>query len=256
MSAKLYSLKLSHPAHTARLMLEHKRIEHSVVNLVPGLHPQVLRGLGFPRGTVPALKIDGRRIQGSLEISAALEQLQPEPALYPRDRDGRRAVQEAERWGEEELQELARRIFRWVAAEQPEVRRWIAVDIVGVPAPDFMDRPNASLARRFARASDATDEHVRRDLVALPALLDHVDDLIDRETIAGPTPNAADFQIAPSLRMLLAVPALRPVIEPRPCGKLAERLLPDYPDPFPAEIPAAWVAASARPAATAQSSTK
>jgi glutathione S-transferase len=251
MSAKLYSLKLSHPAHTARLMLVHKRIDHDVVDLVPGLHPQVLRGLGFPRGTVPALKIDGRKIQGSLEISAALEELQPEPALYPRDREGRRAVQEAERWGEEELQELARRIFRWAAAEQPAVRRWIAVDIVGLPAPDFMDRPNAALARRFARASNATDEHVRRDVAALPALLDHVDELTGRETIAGRTPNAADFQIAPSLRMLLAVPALRPVVEPRPCGRLAERLLPDYPDPFPVEIPAEWVALGGRPAAAA-----
>jgi glutathione S-transferase len=245
MSVRLYSLKLSHPAHAVRLMLEHKQIEHDVVNLVPGLHPQVLRALGFPRGTVPALKVDGRKIQGSLEISAALEQLRPEPALYPRDRDGRRAVQEAERWGEEELQEVTRRIFRWAAAGQPAVRRWIATDVTGLPSPGFMDRPNASLARRFARASDATDEHVRRDLAALPSLLHRVDGLIEHGTIGGETPNAADCQIAASIRVLLAYPALRPAIERRPCAELAGRLLPDYPEPIPAEIPADWIPANA-----------
>ena len=40
MSATLYALKLSHPAHAARLTLEHKGIEHRVVNLVPGFTPR------------------------------------------------------------------------------------------------------------------------------------------------------------------------------------------------------------------------
>jgi glutathione S-transferase len=251
-STTLYALKLSHPAHAARLMLERKGIEHRVVNLVPGFHPPVLRALGFPRGTVPALKLDGRRIQGSLEISVALEELQPDPPLYPRDAEGRRAVQEAERWGEQELQDIPRRIFRWAAAGQQGVRRWIATDIAGLPSPGFMDRLNVSVARRFARASDATDEHVRRDLAALPAMLDHVDELIGRDTIGGAEPNAADFQIASSMRVLLAYPALRPRIEPRPCAELAERLLPGYPDPVPAEIPPDWAALAGAPAAVRQ----
>ena len=65
MKAKLYALKLSHPAHAARLMLERKGIDHEVVNLLPGLHPQALRAMGFGGKTVPALKLpDGRRIRG------------------------------------------------------------------------------------------------------------------------------------------------------------------------------------------------
>jgi hypothetical protein len=40
LSAKLYALKLSPPVHAARLMLGHKRIDHDVVNLVPGLIPR------------------------------------------------------------------------------------------------------------------------------------------------------------------------------------------------------------------------
>jgi glutathione S-transferase len=242
-SATLYGLKLSHPVHAARLMLEHKRIDHEVVNLVPGLHPQALRALGFHGKTVPALKLDGgRRIQGSLEISKALEELAPDPPLYPSDPDERRRVVDAERWGERVLQELVRRIFRWGAAEQPELRRWIAAEIVGVPAPRLAAAVNSPVARRFARASEATDERVRADVAALPEVLGEVDELIEAGTIGTAQPNAADFQVLASIRVLMAFPALRGAIEARPCGRLAERLLPDYPDPIPLEIPSEWEA--------------
>jgi glutathione S-transferase len=82
-SARLYSLSLSHPSQAARLMLEHKGLEHEVVELLAGIHPLQLRAAGFRAGTVPALKLDGRRVQGSLRISRALEQARPEPALFP-----------------------------------------------------------------------------------------------------------------------------------------------------------------------------
>ena len=87
MTAKLYSMSLSHPSQAARLMLERKGIEHRVVELLPGFHPPQLRAAGFRGGTVPALKLDGRRIQGSLRISRALEQARPDVApLFPADR--------------------------------------------------------------------------------------------------------------------------------------------------------------------------
>jgi glutathione S-transferase len=242
MRARLYALKLSHPAHAARLMLERKWIEHEVVNLLPGLHPQALRALGFRGKTVPALKLDdGRRIQGSLQISAALEELKADPPLYPPDLEPRRRVIDAERWGERVLQDVPRRIFRWGAAGQPELRRWIGAEIVGVPAPRLAAAVNSPVARRFARASDATDQHVRSDLSELPDLLGRVDELIADGTIGGAEPNAADFQILTSVRVLVAFPALRSAIEQRPCARAAERLLPDYPDPIPLEIPSGWV---------------
>src|SRR4051794_33960196 len=99
MGATLYSLVVSHPAIAARGMLEYKGIEHRVVNLPPSFHPVVLRARGFRHNTVPALVIDGRRVQGSRNISRKLDVVKPDPLLFPSDREQRQAVEEAERWG-------------------------------------------------------------------------------------------------------------------------------------------------------------
>src|SRR5829696_2187468 len=113
MQAKLYGLALSHPSHAVRIALERKGIDHRVIDLQPGLHPVMLRGAGFRGGTVPALRIDGRRAQHSVAIMRLLEELVPRPALYPSDPGQRRAVEQAEEWGERALQPMPRRAIRW-----------------------------------------------------------------------------------------------------------------------------------------------
>ena len=80
-------------------MLEHKGIPFKRVDLVTAMHKPSLKLLGFSGTTVPAMKADGRKVQGSREISRALDEIKPEPALLTSD-----AVREAERWGDEELQ--------------------------------------------------------------------------------------------------------------------------------------------------------
>jgi glutathione S-transferase len=222
-------------------MLERKRIEHRVVNVLPGFQPAVVRLVGFRGHTVPALRIDGRRVQGSREISRFLDELVSEPPLFPSDPEQRRAVEEAERWGEETLQPVPRRVFRWGAAHHQYLRRWIAAEVAGLPAPDLMARTNAPVARKLANMIDARDDAVRGDLAALPDLLAHADALIADGTIGGDEPNAADFQIATSLRVLLAFEDLRPLVDGRPSGDLARRILPVYPDPIPSFLPPGWL---------------
>jgi glutathione S-transferase len=239
MPARLLALATSHPAHSARLMLEHKGVDHRISNLVPGLHPLQLRALGFRGATVPALRIDGRRIQGSREISRALDALVPEPALFPSHPRARARVEEAERWGEQELQELPRRLFRWAAADQLAVRRWLA-EVVGLPAPGLAGAINLPIAMLFARRSQAAGPRVRADLARLPGMLDHVDELIATGVIGG-APTAADFQIAPSVRLLMSFDQLRAAVAGRSAGELATRLLPRVPEPIPAEIPSEWL---------------
>ena len=60
--------------------------------------------------------------------------------------------------------------------------------------------------------------------------------------IGGDEPNAADFQIATSVRALLTVEDLRPATQNRPAAELAIRFMPEFGNAFPAGmLPAAWV---------------
>jgi glutathione S-transferase len=249
MRAKLYSLSTSHPSHAARAMLQRKGIDHDVVNLLPGMHPLLLRAAGFRGGTVPALKLDGAKSQGSLRISRAVDRAKAQPPLFPDDPGRRRAVEQAEAWGEAELQPIPRRLFRWGTVRQPQLRRWLA-ELTGMPLPGVAATINAPVARRFARVVGANDEGVRADLAALPGMLDHVDQLIEEGTIGG-EPNAADFQIASSVRVLLQFTDLRPAVDGRPCAQLARRLFPEYPGPIPLRLAPAWAAMAGAGEATA-----
>ena len=101
----LYVIPGSHACRTAMLMLAHKRVAHRTVVLPTGLHPALLRVRGFAGhrepirtvdgathrmlaatdrlGTVPALLLDGQRIQTNIAIARYLERTRPEPPLYP-----------------------------------------------------------------------------------------------------------------------------------------------------------------------------
>ena len=239
MEARLYTIKLSHPGHAARLMLEHKGIEHSVTMFPAGLHPVLVRLSGFRGSTVPVLKIDGRRVETSLAIARELERVKPDPGLYPADAAARARVEEAERWGEAELQPLPRRMIRWALTEQRPLREWMARH-EKMPAPGLQARTNTWLTRRFADAVGATGERVREDLAELPAKLDRADALVGDGTLSLEQPNAATFQIGTSIRALGAFPQLERLLAGRPCNDIARSVLPDYPQ-LPAELPSEWL---------------
>jgi glutathione S-transferase len=241
MAAKLYWFPVSHPSQAVRLMLERKRIDYRLVDLLPGFHPLLLRLFGFRGTTVPALRLDGRRLQGSRLISRTLDEFQLEPRLFPADPARRRAVEEAEAWGERELQPISRRIFRWWLSTNREGRTWFAREVMGMPAPRLMAAANGPIVRVLARKSRAYDEHVRSDVAALPARLGHVEELIAAGTIGAEEPNAADYQIGTSVRALMAFDDLRPLIEARPAGDHARQLLPKFARPIPSVLPPDWL---------------
>jgi glutathione S-transferase len=239
MGIKLYGTKPSPPAHSARLMLEFKGLDHKDIWLLPGLHPFLVRTRGFSGSTVPAMKIDGRKVQESRDISRALEELKPEPPLFPADR--RAEVEEAERWGDEVLQDVPRRIVRWLAVHRPEVRVMIARE-VGIPLPRFAGWINAPAARYVANKVDS-DEKIGEAVAQVPEVLDHVDGLIAAGVIGRGQPNAADFQIVTSVRALFDVQDLRPAWEGRPAAEWAMRLVPEFGAEFPAGLlPGEYVA--------------
>ena len=240
-NVRLYTIPGSHPGVAAQLMLKHKGIEFKRTDLFPVISKLVLRGLGFPRNTVPAIKIDGRRVQGSREIARELEQLRPEPALFPADPEKRAAVEEAERFGDEELQHPVRQLIWWaLKKDKAPLRSFSEGAKLGIPI-GLAVKTAAPIVALSAHFNEASDENVRADLAALGGLLDRVDELIAAGTIDGDELNAADFQIAPSLRLAMTLQDLRPLIEARPAGRLAKRVQPEIAGDVPPILPPAWL---------------
>jgi glutathione S-transferase len=241
MEARLYVIPGSHPSMAARLMLETKGIAYKRTDLMPVVSKGVLRGLGFPRNTVPALKIDGRKIQGTGAIARELDRLVPEPALIPADAEQRAAVEEAERFGDADLQPPVRAILWWALRKDKEpLRSYSEGAKLGIPI-GLALKTAAPIVAASAHFNKATDENVRSSLAAMPAMLQRIDDWIAAGVIGGEQPNIADFQIAPSLRLAMTLDDLRPAIESRPAGELAMRLVPNYPGKTPPILPPAWL---------------
>lgn len=250
MRLTLYAIKHSHPVLAARLMLRAKGLPWTERDALPGLHPIVVRMAGFDDRTVPALVLGDRYVQGTLAISRALDELVPDPPLFGRDPAERAAIEAAERWGHDELQRVAARVFRWAGMRDNRVRAWIADQVIGWPAPVACGIAFQPVMAYYARVIGADAGQVRADLAALPSLLDHADGLVTDGVLGGPDVTAADAQVLASLRLLMHHADLRPAIADRPCGRLALERLPDFPGapvgayaPVPAVLPPEWLPA-------------
>jgi glutathione S-transferase len=238
--AKLYVIPASHPSRSAMLMLERKGIPYKRVDLIPAISKGILRALRFPGVTVPALKLDGNRIQGSLEIARELDRVQPEPALFPTDPEHRAKVEEAEAWGDE-FQQKPRRLSWWALKRNREpLASYSEGARLGIPV-GLAVKTGGPIVALSARFNGSTDENVSADLASLRADLDRIDAWIADGVIGGPEPNAADFQLAPSVALLMTFDDLRPFVESRPCGELAKRIDPDFPGRMPPVFPAEWL---------------
>jgi glutathione S-transferase len=244
MKATLYGIPASHPTLAAALMLDRKGIEYKRVDLPQWFHRPILRALRFPATTVPALVLDGRRIQTTKRIARELDALRPDPPLLPADPDQRARVEAAELWAEDSLQRLARRLVWWaLRRDSGAVDSYLEGARLFIPLP--LVKPAAPLIIRIlARDNGATDDAVRADLGALPGMLDQIDAWIAEGLIGGAEPNVADLHIATSLALVMTHEDLRPAIEPRPAGKLALRIAPGYPGRMPPAFPPEWITPS------------
>jgi glutathione S-transferase len=252
MTVKLYSIPGSHPAAAARAMLEHKGIPYKRVDLPPVVSRGYMR-LRFPGTRVPALVVEGRKIQGSRNISRELDVMKPEPPLFPADPERRAAVEEAERWGDEEFQQMPRTISWWALKRRRGDLGSFLEDAgpgarFGMPSRVAV-ATSAPLLRMAIRLNDSTDDTVRSTLAAIGPALDEADRLIAAGVIGGVEPNAADFQIAASVALLRTFEDVRQAIDGRPAAALAERLYPWYPGRVSASFPPEWLEPLRTPAA-------
>jgi glutathione S-transferase len=239
----LHGLAPSHPCLTAEAALRYKGLAYERIDFNPGQHvAEMQRIYGEGNRTVPGLLIDGEPVHGSRPILARLEEMAPTPTLYPESIAD--AVREAERWGDEELQDLGRRLPWGALHFRPE-----ALGTFGGGA--ALDPAGTDYAIKAIHATwryhQLTAARLAEDLAGLPAKLDHVDELAEQGVIGGQEPTAADLQIASTLRILLVVGDLRPLLAGRSAEAVARRWFPDYAGDVPAgAYPAGWVPAPER----------
>lgn len=236
----LHVLPPSHPCKTVEAAVRLKGLDAEIVNLTMGAHgDEVEQIYGEGRRTVPGMLVDGEPVHGSVAILERLEQLVPEPSLYPAAIAEQ--VREAERWGDGDLQDLGRRL-PWAALHfRPEsLGSFGGAGDLDPAGTDFA----IGMAKRAWKYHGITAERTAADLAGLPAMLDHIDQLAADGIVNGERPTAADLQIGATLRVLLTIGDLHPLMDGRPAEQIARRWFPDYPGAIPAgAYPAGWVPA-------------
>lgn len=234
----LHVLPPSHPCRTVSVALDLKGLEYETVNLSPGTHNDEIEKLyGAGNRTVPGLLVDGEPVHGSRPILARLEEIEPDPPLFP-DPIAEQ-VREAERWGDEELQDLGRRLPWGALHFRPE-----ALGTFGGGA--ALDAAGTDFAMRMVRASwkyhGISCERLAEDLAGLPAKIAQIESFATEGVIGGETPNAADLQIGATIMVLLTIGDLRPLLEGTAAERIATQSLGEYPGDVPAgAFPAGWV---------------
>ncbi|HEV7492837.1 glutathione S-transferase family protein [Baekduia sp.] len=226
MPARIYLLHGSHPSDTAVKAFEIKGLPLKFVELPISMQPAIMKPL-FGGRTVPGVRFeDGEKVQGSTAIMRALDRRVSSPPLFDGPA-GAAAIEEAEHWGNDVLQSVPRRLL-WAGftkypramhgfqegARSPKLPMPVVVALSKVVLP---------IERRLNGVDDST---IRADLAALPAQLDQVDQYIADGVLNGEQPNAADLQIAPSIRLLYTLEDVRPLVEGRPAEAFAFRWFP------------------------------
>jgi glutathione S-transferase len=245
----LYVVHGSHPCAAVERALELKGLRFRRIELPPPLHAPIQRVL-FGARTVPAIKFDdGEKVSGSRAILRRLEELAPQPALWPSGEKQRARVERAEEWGDEVYQPIARRLLWGAIRRCPEALvSFSEGSRLRLPKPAIRAAARAMIRGEVA-LNRASDGAVRADLRNLPRHLDRIDGWIAEGVIGTSTPNAADLQIATTSRLLMTIGDVAPFFAGRPAESHARDLFGEQAGSVPrGALPADWLAGSpARP---------
>ena len=167
---------------TAEAAIRLKGLPYERIDLpMNGEHPALMQEIyGAGNSTVPGLLVDGDPVHASRAILQRLEEIAPEPVLFPSEE-----VREAERWGDEQLQDLGRRLPWGALHFRPEL-------LATIGGGEPLDGPGADYAIRFIHAAwgyhRITAERLADDLAGLPAKFDHIEFLAQTGVIGGRRP--------------------------------------------------------------------
>ena len=244
MTVKLYAVPASHPCAAVEAGLRLKDIAYERVDMLP-LTQRAVGRLTYGGSTVPGLRIDGERLVGSRAILRRLDELVPDPALYPAELARRKAVIEAETWGDETLQPIPRLLAYALMVRSPRQMQSYAGE-AKLPLPQWMARPSIpTIGRLLLRLNGAGDDTLRAALGALPGHLDRVDAWIAEGLLGGSHPNAADLQIGSSIQLLMSYGDVAPLIADRATARLTRYFPPLVGSVGPGVLPADWIPAPA-----------
>jgi len=239
---KLYVQPASHPCAAVEAALALKSIEYDRVDVLPA--SQLLIGpLRYGGTTVPGMRIGAERVHGSRAIMRRLDELAPEPSLLPAPGEPTYArVLELERWGDEVFQAVARRLLPAAFVRCPAAMESYVGD-AKLPLPRALLRPSLPLtARVLSIKSKARDGNAQADLATLPRQLERIDGWIAEGLLGGERPNAADLQIGATIRLLMSVADVRPLIADHPAAQLTRYFPPMVGEIDAGVLPAEWLA--------------
>jgi glutathione S-transferase len=189
-----------------RAILDYKRLNYRSVN------PLAARGLLKRRGTgkVPAVEIGGLFVTDSTNIALALDELCPEPPLFPSSRIERGLCHAIEDWADEGLYFLGL-YYRWIEQDgRKPVASVFGSSIKGRAAYLYYSR---LIARQLAGQGTLrkSPEHLRADL---ERNLEAVELMLDgRPRVLGHEPFLCDFALWGQLNYLNRTPVGHRAIE-------------------------------------------
>jgi glutathione S-transferase len=157
---RLYVVHGSHPCAAVEKAMSIKGLSYDVTEWPPTLHAPMQLAL-FGARTVPALKLDGEKISGSRAIMRRLDRLRPDPPLYPADATARARVEEAELWGDEVFQPIARELI-WAGFTHSPAAMVSYGEHSRLPLPAPAIRAMAPAVARVGARLNRTDPGVAR----------------------------------------------------------------------------------------------
>lgn len=207
-----------------RGMLDHKQLTYRNRDLIPGPHATIVKAMGFPKGTVPALKIAGQRVQSTIEATHLIEAVSPSRPLLPQDPEHRAAVEETIDWAREQIPTVKNDLYWWGMHNDPAAAIVLWENArTGVPKL-ILRRAVPRSVKAMGRSEPPDSGAGLRCLARVPDMLRFIDQRIDAGVIGDDEPNAGDFHAAMVARLLMSLADLASLVAARPAGRLAARI--------------------------------
>lgn len=116
----LYQFPISHFCEKARWALDYKNLEHSKVNLLPGIHRAKMKKLSG-KSQVPVLKHNDHVVQGSAKIIDYLDSVFTHKNLTPDELELKRQASEWENYADNKIGPQVRLVVYHIMLDYPQL---------------------------------------------------------------------------------------------------------------------------------------